>query len=109
MSLLSTLDFHGCSFFQNPVTQRFSLACLLTHALISQAMENLKVSTSNKWDTSVYAKYFEAFSDGYNNNYKASEDETSNDKLMEQTLAYALLLFFPILLVVVLALSRGAS
>ncbi|BFI31890.1 hypothetical protein MPTK2_4g00590 [Marchantia polymorpha subsp. ruderalis] len=74
-----------------------------------RAMENLKVSTSNKWDTSVYAKYFEAFSDGYNNNYKASEDETSNDKLMEQTLAYALLLFFPILLVVVLALSRGAS
>ncbi|KAG6556744.1 hypothetical protein Mapa_001688 [Marchantia paleacea] len=73
-----------------------------------RAMENLKVSTSNKWDTSVYAKYFEAFADGYNTNYKASEDETSKEKLREQTLAYALLLFFPILLVVVLALSKGA-
>ncbi|KAL2628558.1 hypothetical protein R1flu_013244 [Riccia fluitans] len=71
-----------------------------------KAMENLKVSTGDKWDTSVYAKYFEAFSDGYNNTYKASEEEIS-EKLMEQTLAYSLLLFFPILLVVMLLLSKN--
>ncbi|KAL3678976.1 hypothetical protein R1sor_021932 [Riccia sorocarpa] len=73
-----------------------------------RAMEKLKVTTGNRWDTSVYAKYFEAFSDGYNNTYKASEVET-NEKLMEQTLAYSLLLFFPILLVVVLALSKNSN
>eukprot|EP00250_Pteridium_aquilinum_P010657 c19543_g1_i1 orf=186-527(+) len=73
-----------------------------------QAMNTLKVSPASKWDSSVYRKYFDAFSaDGYNTLYKPSEDETDDGSLREQAFIYLGLLLFPLVLFLLLVALKG--
>lgn len=52
-------------------------------------------------DTSLYRPYFDAFADGYNSTYKASEEEKSSDMVME-ALPYAAFLILPLVIVLVI-------
>lgn len=54
-------------------------------------------------DTSLYRPYFDAFADGYNSTYKASEEDKSSSVMME-ALPYALFLILPLVLVLAIVL-----
>lgn len=72
-----------------------------------QAMDNLKVATTSKWDSSVYRKYFDAFSDGYNTLYKPSEEDTNDGSMRSQDFVYLGLLLFPLAVFLLIVALKG--
>ncbi|KAG0607390.1 hypothetical protein M758_8G024500 [Ceratodon purpureus] len=73
-----------------------------------QAAEKLKVRAGYNWDSSSYRKYFDAFADGYNTMYKKGEESTDDEDSLMQTLPYALLLMFPVILLFTLVALKNA-
>ncbi|MCO5551654.1 hypothetical protein L7F22_005158 [Adiantum nelumboides] len=72
-----------------------------------QAMDSLKVSISSQWDSSVYKKYFGAFSDGYNTMYKPSEEEVDEGRMRNQVFLYIGVLVFPVVLLLLVVALKG--
>lgn len=72
-----------------------------------QAAVKLKVKSRYDWDSSTYRKYFDAFADGYNTMYKNTEEPATFEETLMQTVPYALLLIFPIVLVFTLAVLKN--
>ncbi|KAI5056780.1 hypothetical protein GOP47_0028598 [Adiantum capillus-veneris] len=72
-----------------------------------KAMDNLKVSIGSRWDTSMYSKYFGAFSDGYNTMYKPSEQELDEGRLENQAAVYIGVLLFPLVLLFLVIALKG--
>ena len=62
----------------------------------------MRVSERLDIDTSLYRPYFDAFADGYNSTYKASEEE-KNCNVMMEALPYAVFLILPLVLVLAVA------
>eukprot|EP00897_Mesotaenium_endlicherianum_P000994 jgi/Mesen1/10896/ME000095S10232 len=73
-----------------------------------QAAEKLRVRGGYTWDGTMYRRYFDAFADGYNNTYKATEED-GNDKYLQQALPYTIFLLFPIVLVIAAAFLKHSS
>uniref|UniRef100_A0A7I4FEG0 Uncharacterized protein n=1 Tax=Physcomitrium patens TaxID=3218 RepID=A0A7I4FEG0_PHYPA len=72
-----------------------------------QAAVKLKVKSRYDWDSSTYRKYFDAFADGYNTMYKNTEEPATFEETLMQTVPYALLLIFPIVLIFTLAVLKN--
>ena len=70
-------------------------------------MDALKLSTTSNWDGTLYERYFNNFTDGYNNLYKPSEEETSDEEMTKQAIAYIGFLLFPLVLLFSIIFLRG--
>jgi hypothetical protein len=70
-------------------------------------MDALKLSTKIDWDGTLYERYFNSFTDGYNNLYKSNRDETSDEDMNMQAVGYIGFLLFPLVLLFSIILLRG--
>ena len=70
-------------------------------------MDALKLSTSSNWDGTLYERYFNNFTDGYNNLYKPNEEEMGDEDMTKQAIAYIGFLLFPLVLLFSIIFLRG--